>query len=281
MKISLDPMNNLSIYTYSPIHDMTTDNPTNDYYETALADSNKRNIALQKALVSAIAETTDVHADSNNPFHKSKYASLNAHLALIKPIFAKHGLAILQFPTGSENSVGINTIIIHTEGGRIEESAYIPCPQGIDGQKAGSIYSYLRRYALAAVAGVATEDDDANVATFPTANTSSSKPQYSNAVSSSTTSKFIANPSASKSVTGEVDFSLPVPFGKAKGTALQDLPLNDLNYWANTWEPKPWEKTGKVGIKDLSLKSSAQALWAIKNGGGEAESEPTEDAIPF
>ena len=281
MKISLDPMNNLSIYTYSPIHNMTQDNPTNDYYELALAERTKQHVALQNALVSAIAETTDVHADSNNPFHKSKYASLNAHLALIKPIFAKYGLAIVQFPIGSENSVGINTVIIHKDGGRFEESAYIPCPAGIDGQKAGSIYSYLRRYALAAVAGVATEDDDANVATFPTTNTGSSKPQYSNAVSSAPAGKFIPNPSASKVATGEVDFSLPVPFGKAKGTALQDLPLNDLNYWANTWEPKPWEKTGKVGIKDLSLKSSAQALWAIKNGGQEEDTEPTEDAIPF
>jgi hypothetical protein len=266
-------MNNTSIYTYSPIHNMTTENPTNDYYEQALDIRNKQHIALQKALVSAIAETTDVHADSNNPFHKSKYASLNAHLALIKPIFAKHGLAVLQFPVGSENSVGINTIIIHNEGGRIEEQAYIPCPQGIDGQKAGSIYSYLRRYALAAVAGVATEDDDANVVSVPSA----PKQTYVSAP----TSKFIPNPNVSKVATGEIDFTLPVPFGKAKGTALQDLPLNDLNYWANTWEPKPWEKTGKVGIKDLSLKSSAQALWAIKNGGGEAEAEPTEDAIPF
>ena len=274
MKISLDHMNNLSIYTYSPIHDMTTDNPTNEYYENALAERTKQHIALQNALVSAIAETTDVHADSNNPFHKSKYASLNAHLALIKPIFAKYGLAIIQFPIGSENSVGINTVIIHKDGGRFEESAYIPCPAGIDGQKAGSIYSYLRRYALAAVAGVATEDDDANVVSVASA----PKQTYT---ASSNAGKFVPNPSASKVATGEVDFSLPVPFGKAKGTALQDLPLNDLNYWANTWEPKPWEKTGKVGIKDLSLKSSAQALWAIKNGGGEAESEPTEDAIPF
>jgi hypothetical protein len=253
---------------------MTQDNPTNDYYEQALELRNKQHIALQKALVSAIAETTDVHADSNNPFHKSKYASLNAHLALIKPIFSKHGLAILQFPCSEENAVGISTIIIHEEGGRIEEQAFIPCPAGIDGQKAGSIFSYLRRYALAAVAGVATEDDDANIVSVPSA----PKQTYT---APSNTGKFIPNPKASPVATGEVDFALQVPFGKAKGTSLQDLPLNDLNYWANTWEPKPWEKTGKVGIKDLSLKSSAQALWAIKNGGAEDESEPTEDAIPF
>lgn len=252
---------------------MTIDTPTNEYYDNVLNERTRQHIALQKALVSAIAETTDVHADSNNPFHKSKYASLNAHLALIKPIFAKHGLAILQFPIGSENSVGINTLIIHNEGGRIEESAFIPCPQGIDGQKAGSIYSYLRRYALAAVAGVATDDDDAEVVRAP-----APKPSYTAA---SNAGKFTPNPSFNAS-SGAVDFDLPVPFGKNKGSALKDLPDADVNYWANTWEPKPWEKTGKVGAKDLALKASAKALWAIKQGGTpENEGEAEEDAIPF
>lgn len=267
-------MYNLNIHTYSPIHNMTETNPTNDYYEQALAERTRQHIALQKALVLAIAETTDVHADSNNPFHKSKYASLNAHLALIKPIFAKHGLAIIQFPTGSENSVGINTVIIHKDGGRFEESAFIPCPAGIDGQKAGSIYSYLRRYALAAVAGVATEDDDANIVSVPTA----PKQTYTTA---SNTGKFVPNPSFNAS-SGEVNFELTVPFGKNKGVALKDLPDADVNYWANTWQPKPWEKTGKVGAKDMALKASATALWAIKQGGTpENEGEAEEDAIPF
>jgi hypothetical protein len=41
--------------------------------------------------------------------------------------------------------------------------------------------------------------------------------------------------------------------------------MGDLQYWANTWEPKPWEKTGKVNPKDLLLKKSAQALLALKS----------------
>ena len=270
MKIILDPTNNLSIYNYSPIHNM---NEINNEYDAELNIRNTQKVALQKALVAAIAETTDVHADSNNPFHKSKYASLNAHLALIKPIFAKHGLAIVQFPCGHENAVGINTVIMHKDGGRIEEESIIPCPQGIDGQKAGSIFSYLRRYALAAVAGIATDDDDAEAVRAP-----APKPSYTAA---SNAGKFTPNPSFNAS-SGAVDFDLPVPFGKNKGSALKDLPDADVNYWANTWEPKPWEKTGKVGAKDLALKASAKALWAIKQGGTpENEGEAEEDAIPF
>ena len=58
------------------------------------------NEALFGALVKAIAETQNVVADAQNPFHKNSYATLGAHLNAIKPIFAKHGLAIIQFPIG-------------------------------------------------------------------------------------------------------------------------------------------------------------------------------------
>lgn len=231
---------------------------------------------LNSALVKAVAETKDVHADSTNPFHKNKYASLGAHLEAIKPIFAKHGLAIMQFPTSCEKSIGVNTVIIHESGASIEDSICIPVGESIKGQDAGAIISYLRRYALASVAGVATEDDDAEIDRISRGG--SPAPQQVKSVSIQTT-KFIPNPNAAPATdSGEINFELAVPFGKAKGTSLNNLPLSDLDYWANKWEPKPWEKTGKVGAKDLALKSSAQALWAIKNA---EQGEVTQDEVPF
>ena len=231
--------------------------------------------ALHSALVNAIAETQAVQADSTNPFHKNKYASLGAHLDLIKPVFAKHGLAVVQFPTSSEKAIGVTTIIIHKDGSQIMDTICIPVGENVKGQDAGSVISYLRRYALAAVAGVSTDDDDAESdrvikATYTSGVAPVSKASYQ---------PVIPNPSASKAVTGEVDFNLQVPFGKNKGSTLNDLPLSDLDYWANKWEPKPWEKTGKVGAKDLALKSSAQALWAIKSTSGN-ENEDV-DQVPF
>ena len=197
-----------------------------EYTNTILA----RGAELNAALVKAIAETQDVHADSTNPFHKNKYASLSAHLSVIKPIFAKHGLAILQFPTSSEKSIGVTTTIIHKSGGQIEDSITIPVGDTVKGQDAGSIISYLRRYALAAVAGIATEDDDAEtdrIVRTPAASATSG---------SISTTKFIPNPNATApspvSADAKVDYSIPVPFGKAKGTALSDLSDNDLDYWA-------------------------------------------------
>lgn len=228
--------------------------------------------SLHKALVAAVSETTDVHADSTNPFHKNKYASLGAHLSAIKPIFAKHGLAVIQFPSSNENSIGVTTIIIHEGGSQMMDTITIPVSAGIKGQDAGAIISYLRRYSLASVAGIATEDDDAEIDRI----TKSVSP-------SATTTKFVPNTSAKTSViAGETDFNLAVPFGKAKGTALKDLPINDLDYWANKWEPKPWEKTGKIGQKDLSLKQSAQALWSIKSAESEQDSgSEDDDQVPF
>lgn len=234
---------------------------------------------LNTALVNAIAETKDVLADSTNPFHKNKYASLGAHLEAIKPIFHKHGLAILQFPTSTEKAIGVNTCIVHTSGASIEESICIPVADNVKGQEAGAIISYLRRYALASVAGVATEDDDAEINRIASAPSTSSNALKTTSVS--TTAKFIPNPNAAASASGEVNFDQPVPFGKNKGTTLNNLPMSDLDYWANKWEPKPWEKTGKVGPKDLSLKASAQALWALKNSESQPQSDDEGDAIPF
>lgn len=230
-------------------------------------------LALSKALVAFIAETKDVHADSTNPFHKNKYASLSAHLTSIKPIAAKHGLAIIQLPVGESDAIGIQTIVIHKDGGSIESTALIPCDKGLKGQEAGAIYSYLRRYALAAVAGVATEDDDAEMdRVAKTGIIPASKPSAPSAA-----------PAAAKSVpAGEVDGI--VPFGKNKGSKLSELDDYNLGWWANTWEPKPWEKTGKVGAKDLAFKAAAVKLWndrQTKNPVEDVIDEITDDEVPF
>lgn len=214
-----------------------------------------RQAALCRSLVQAISELEDVKADSKNPFHKNNYASLSAHLKAIKPVFSKHGLAIVQCPIGNSDSVGVRTIVIHADGGSLETDCLIKQDDKMDGQKAGSIISYLRRYSIASVAGVATDDDDGQAATPSQGNASYSSP-------------------APQASSGEPNFDLPVPFGKNKGTTLSNLPLADLDYWANKWEPKPWEKTGKVNPKDLLLKKSAQALFAIKESNQGSEQDP-------
>lgn len=242
-----------------------------------LPNTQESQTLLNIALVKALSETKDIVADSTNPFHKSKYASLSAHLQEIKPIFAKHGLAIIQFPIGDTESVGVRTCILHISGSSISADALIPAEKGMSGQNAGALISYLRRYALAGVTGVATDDCDAEtdrIAKAPSQTYVTAKP----------IGKYIANPNAEKPVQAKGQSSAVAPFGDAKGMPLSALPRQsddrskkcaDLNYWANVWEPRPFGDTGKISPKDISTKEEALRLW------NEASAPVASDEIPF
>jgi len=236
-----------------------------------MEDAPKQNLSeLYTALSKVHDETKDIVADDYNPHFKNKFASLSAHLSYLKPIFSKHGLVVIQLPTSEfhEKGIGIKTIIAHKNGTSIESSCIVPVGEQATGQQAGAILTYLRRYCLASIGGLATTDDDCEA------------DRVVKTASAPAPAKKAAPSAPSAPAAGvEINFELPVPFGKNKGTTLNNLPLADLDYWANKWEPKPWEKTGKVGAKDLSLKKSAQALWAMKEDGeGEPESQ---DEVPF
>lgn len=248
------------------------------YNENTMHNNTPENqVALFAALIKFVAETKDIHADSVNPFHKSKYASLSKHLSELKGIAAKHGLAIIQMPIGSyENHVGVRTVVIHKDGGFIQADAMVPVDKNMKGQEAGALYSYIRRYALAAVAGVATEDDDQEA------------DRQVKASPAKTVTKYIPNPNAEKESVGKGQSSAVAPFGDAKGTPLSALPLRnddkskkcaDLNYWANVWEPRPFGDSGKVSAKDTATKAEAQRLWSEAN----SSAQPTEtiDEVPF
>lgn len=242
---------------------------------STMENTNTNKPKLFAALVKAIAETTDVHADATNPFHRNKYATLQAHLKTIKPIFAKHGLAIIQLPSsGYEKEVGVCTIIIHESGESIQHSVHVPTGDSMNGQQAGALISYLRRYALAAAAGIATEDDDAEADRV-------ARP----AATQAPAPKFIPGPAAASTPTAvvsssraDVDPSIVLPFGKNKGQTIGSVGIDDLKYWATSWEPRPYEKTGKVTPKDTKLKATAVALYELASSGS---SEETQDEVPF
>ena len=70
-----------------------------------------------------------------------------------------------------------------------------------------------------------------------------------------------------------------IPFGNNKGKTISQLGERDLDYWANKWEPRPWEKTGKVSPKDSALKKKAKELWAALKGADQQDA-PAEIEIP-
>jgi len=119
--------------------------------------------SLAAALVKAQSEMGGAVKDSANPFFKSKYADLTSVVRAIKEPFAKHGLAYTQFPIRDDNGVGVVTRLIHESGEWLEGEYILPMVK-LDPQAAGSAITYARRYALQAMAGIPTADDDAESA---------------------------------------------------------------------------------------------------------------------
>lgn len=119
--------------------------------------------SLAKALITFHVKVDKVKKDAKNPFFKSSYASLSNILDAINVPLNEAGLSFSQLPTG-EN--GLTTILMHAESGEYLESEYTMKPVKDDPQGRGSVITYQRRYALAAVLGLnIDEDDDGNTAT--------------------------------------------------------------------------------------------------------------------
>lgn len=129
---------------------------------------------LFAALAAAQGELVNADKTSTNPHFRSKYADLAEVLNTIRPVFAKHGLSIVQSPSFDGQCAHVTTLLAHKSGGYLTDKASC-VPGKTDGQGIGAATTYLRRYAAAAFAGIAQEDDDGESAKHSTP-PSTSKP---------------------------------------------------------------------------------------------------------
>jgi hypothetical protein len=122
---------------------------------------------LATALCSAQAEMGGAVKDSNNPFFKSNYADLTSVIKVIKEPFAKHGLSFVQLPVTSVggNGIGVATMLMHDSGQWIKSEYLLPMDK-VTPQGAASSITYARRYALQALAGIPSVDDDSEMAMY-------------------------------------------------------------------------------------------------------------------
>lgn len=122
---------------------------------------------LAPALVKANAEVSNALKDSHNPHFGNNFASLHSVLDAVKPVYAKHGLTLVQVPGLDEQGrATLDTMVLHESGEWISGTSGSPL-QKADPQGMGSAITYLRRYSLAALAGITQEDDDGNAASHP------------------------------------------------------------------------------------------------------------------
>ena len=78
----------------------------------------------------------------------------------MRPKLAKQELVLSQYVSDE----GVSTVVYHETGQWISFPPLKITPVGATPQHVGSAISYARRYSILAVCGLATEDDDARVA---------------------------------------------------------------------------------------------------------------------
>lgn len=116
---------------------------------------------LLTAYAEAQSEVENAAKNASNTYFSSKYADLAECLNTVRPVFAGKGLSIIQSSAYDGNLLSVTTVVAHAKGGYI--SAVSSC--GIsktDAQEVGKATTYLRRYGLAAMTGIAQEDTDGN-----------------------------------------------------------------------------------------------------------------------
>lgn len=125
------------------------------------------------ALAAAQGEMTAAKKDSDNPYYKSRYADLASVWEACREALSKHELSVIQLPSWDGKRVEVETLLSHSSGQWFsdvlhmvpgwtdKEDNFHPL---LDAQAVGAAITYARRYALSAMVGIASEDDDGNEA---------------------------------------------------------------------------------------------------------------------
>ncbi len=213
---------------------------------------------LTAALSKAQSELTGISKGGTGNF--GKYSRLEDVIPVVRPVLAKHGLAIMQFPCGGtkEGGIGLTTILSHASGQWVSGTAYYysqkPGPQG-----SGSCITYARRYGILAALNLECEDDDGHAASNPDQGQQSA-PR--------------ADLGSFDPPSGSSTGSYVVPFGKFKGKTLNEIPKEDIEsyvkFLSNPKDGKPPTGSGLTFISEarrfLQQKPSNQLVKGPASG---------------
>tara|TARA_R110000824_G_scaffold19663_2_gene75655 strand:- start:1086 stop:1658 length:573 start_codon:yes stop_codon:yes gene_type:complete len=105
-----------------------------------------------------------ISKEAENPFFRSKYASLPHILKAIQKPLQDSGLIIIHKLTDDK----METNIIHAETGEMIVSSFVLAMKGTDSQAWGSAITYAKRYSIGAMLNLTIdEDDDGNGSSDP------------------------------------------------------------------------------------------------------------------
>lgn len=142
---------------------------------------------LLAAFLKVQAETKTLVKNKKNPHTGSMYADLEAVANVADAVLTKHGLTLLTLPASNLShssgiySIGVLCMLAHPESGEwITQEFLMPAPiekrwkkdpstkketdviaqEGVTAQGAGSVLTYMRRYAIVTILNLRAEDDD-------------------------------------------------------------------------------------------------------------------------
>lgn len=208
-----------------------------------------------------------------------KYAPLDSVLAHLRPTLAKHGLAVTQL---LDEGPSLTTMLLHSSGEYISARMPLPVSPSMSAQEIGSAVTYMRRYALVALLGIATEeDDDGNHAAGNTIKSSAGEPASAGSANGGYAASRGPESPASTFVAPVLrggDEEMKVHFGKNAGKALGSLTEKSLAWYAYHWEIDD----ARASAEDYALKEAARRLAGatapVPAGVGGIE---PDDSIPF
>jgi hypothetical protein len=123
---------------------------------------------LLKSLSQFHASCGPVTKEANNPFFKSKYATLDAIQEHIRTPLQKCGLTITQANKVADGQAIVVTTVWHVESGENLSSEFPVVVGKNTAQEYGSAVSYAKRYSLSGLLNltIQDEDDDGNKASI-------------------------------------------------------------------------------------------------------------------
>jgi hypothetical protein len=117
--------------------------------------------SLAAALAKAQGRMQHARKDAENPHFRSRYADLAAIIDASREALAAEELSVLQFPSTPEPGiVALITMLLHSSSEWVESDELRVQARDAGPQAVGSCLTYLRRYQLSTLIGIAPDADD-------------------------------------------------------------------------------------------------------------------------
>jgi len=247
-------------------------------------------VAVTKALVKVQATLRPATKDKANTHFGNKYADLASVWDAAREPLVSNGFAVVQLPTTSRDckTVSIRTVLLHESGGEISNDLMLPVVKQ-DPQGFGSAITYGRRYALAAILGIAPEDDDGNAASGISSKSTPPPPAGLAGVKARMPkpTPVPAPASNGSSVRAGHDRSLAYPFGNVKGKPIAEVDDKSIAFWMGKVQAEladasksKWHAKAAQTLATLQAEQRYRAAMVGQDEAGSSEGGGPNDEPP-